>query len=191
MLDVPLKDEEFALIAQIMEGESGIHLRSHKKTLVYNRLRPRLRELGLSSFGQYLERLTADPAELTVAIDLISTNVTHFFREEYQFDYLRKAVLPQFRGEVWRGWSAGCSTGEEAYSLAITCHQALPTNRSWRVLATDISTRALLHAQQGIYPRAAVDHLPPGVVEKYFQISSSEEIQVRSFLRERIWCRYF
>ena len=126
-----------------------------------------------------------------MALNLITTNVTRFFREEHHFRFLEEQVLPAVapRGDIWRAWSAGCSTGEEAYSLAITCREGLDPKVRWRILATDINTHVLSVAQNGIYPRDAVAHLPRALISEYFDIDG-ETAKVKESLKKNIWFRY-
>lgn len=191
MENLTLKDEEFTGIAEIVKANSGIHLTDQKRTLVFNRLRPRLRTLRLDRFGDYLRLIRERPEELALALNLITTNVTKFFREEHHFRFLKEQVLPlvQAQGDIWRAWSAGCSSGEEAYSLAITCWEGLDPKVKWRILATDINTHVLTLAQGGVYPHEAVAHLPAAVIRKYFD-TDGETVKVKEFLKGNIWFRY-
>jgi chemotaxis protein methyltransferase CheR len=186
-----LREEEFKGIAAIVEAKSGIHLTNQKRNLVFNRLRPRLRSLQLERFSDYLRLIREQPEELALALNLITTNVTRFFREEHHFRFLEEQVLPAVapRGDIWRAWSAGCSTGEEAYSLAITCREGLDPKVRWRILATDINTHVLSVAQNGIYPRDAVAHLPRALISEYFDIDG-ETAKVKESLKKNIWFRY-
>ncbi|MDP1697156.1 MAG: protein-glutamate O-methyltransferase CheR [Xanthomonadaceae bacterium] len=155
---IALRDEDFQFIAAFVFERCGIVLGANKRQLVYGRLMRRLRELGLSSFAEYCQRLRSQPEdELDPLASAISTNVTSFFRENHHFDYLAQELLPALAGAAnprIRIWSAGCSSGEEPYSIAMVMAEALG-NRAQsisRVLATDLSLRALTVAQQGMYP---------------------------------------
>jgi chemotaxis protein methyltransferase CheR len=167
-----LSDREFSLLRGLIEREAGIHLTSAKKVLVLARLSRRLRALGLHSFGSYFE-LVSGPggaSERVHMLDAISTNETSFFRERKHFDFLEQEVLPAWRDEAAanrrprcvRAWSAGCSTGEEPYSLAMVLLKHLPPSAGWRtdILATDLSTRALDRARAGIWPIEKADAIP-------------------------------
>ena len=143
-----LSDREFALFAAFIRREAGIALSDAKRTLLVGRLARRLRELGVPSFGHYLRIVESDPDERMQMLDCISTHETHFFREPRHFDFLREVLFPAWRARWPRGrrirvWSAGCSTGEEPYSLAMTLLDGLPPEDGWRheILATDLSTR--------------------------------------------------
>jgi len=162
----------FALLRDLIYRESGIHLADEKASLLTARLGRRLRTLGLDSFDAYYEHLmgTAD-GEMTRMLDCITTNETHFFREARQFEFLETKVFPAWRREGERGmrtkrvraWSAACSTGEEAYSLAMSMLHHFPRSEGWSVdvLGTDISNRALQVAREGIWALEQAGHIPP------------------------------
>lgn len=153
----------FRRFQQLIYCETGIWLSESKTALLCGRLARRLRTLNLSSLSEYYD-LVAEPDqhhERTLMIDAITTNETRFFREPKHFDYLVNTVFPSWRKLAEQGlrprkvclWSAGCSSGEEAYSLAMVMALQLPESEGWqtRVLGTDISTRMLAIARQGIY----------------------------------------
>lgn len=167
-----LSDHEFSLLRGLIEREAGIHLTSAKKALMFSRLRRRLRALGLHSFSTYFE-LVSGPGgdrERVHMLDAISTNETSFFREREHFDFLEREVLPRWREEAAHGrrprrvraWSAGCSTGEEPYSLAMVLLKHLPPGAGWQIdiLATDLSTRVLEGARAGVWPIEKADAIP-------------------------------
>ncbi|PKM07114.1 MAG: chemotaxis protein CheR [Gammaproteobacteria bacterium HGW-Gammaproteobacteria-4] len=155
---IALRDEDFSFISAFVFERCGIVLGANKRQLVYGRLMRRLRELGLVSFAQYVARLREQPdAELDSLASAISTNVTSFFRENHHFEFLAQDMLPALAGQPnprIRIWSAGCSSGEEPYSIAMVLAEVLG-NRApsiARVLATDLSVRALGVGKQGTYP---------------------------------------
>lgn len=171
-------EADFQKISRLVYEKSGIHLTESKKELVKARLGKRLRKGRFQSFAEYYHYVVNDPSgeEIVHLLDSISTNFTQFFREPHHFDYLREQVLPALRlrggrnGGKVRIWSAGCSSGEEPYSIAITLLESLIPVSEWRVhiLATDISTKVLGEAQRGIYPWEKVAHLPMPLLKKYF-----------------------
>jgi chemotaxis protein methyltransferase CheR len=175
---VAISDREFDLLRRLIHAHAGIALAPWKRYLVHSRLARRLQELGLSTFAEYHARLIADAtgAELTRFINAMTTNKTEFFRESHHFDYLRSTWLPA-RGPCRRAsdrhlrlWSAGCSTGEEPYSLAITLLAALDEPASWdvRILASDIDTEVLDRAGEGVYPLEQVAPVPRPLLPRYF-----------------------
>ena len=165
-----LSDQQFIKISKLVYQLCGIHLKSGKEALVRARLMKRLRSLNLKSFDEYLKLIESKDGihELGKMIDVISTNKTSFFREQPHFNYLRETLLPNLKAWKLRFWIAACSSGEEAYSLAITLLEHLDNidSRDVKILATDISTIVLAKARQGIYTDR--HDLPPGISNKYF-----------------------
>lgn len=169
-----LSDLEFQWLRDLIHRHSGIHLNDTKKALIAGRLRRRLHHLGLSSFGAYYRYIVDDDGhELVELLDAICTHETHFFRDAFQFTYLTTHIVPEWRqqgaasgGRSLRVWSAGCSTGEEPYSLAMTLCEQLP---DWHIdiLATDLSTQALHAAQQGIWPIDKAHEIPDRLLRRY------------------------
>lgn len=173
-----LRDIDFEKISRLVYEKCGINLHEGKKELVKSRLGKRLREGGFTSFSQYYKYVITEEGtdELVHMIDCISTNLTYFFREDKHFKKL-DAILPELPGVLGskgtpclRIWSAGCSTGEEAYSLAVTVKESRNgCPGSTRILATDISTTVLKKAADGIYPANKLNSIPSALLKKYFQ----------------------
>ncbi len=176
-----LRPIDFERISKLVYQHCGINLHDGKKELVKARLGKRLREGNFESFSDYYQFITADEGtdELVAMIDSISTNLTYFFREESHFQKLRGILTslantkdPRRSAILFKIWSAGCSTGEEPYSLAMTLKECLNGTDRVKVTATDISTRVLKTAENGIYAEEKLKNLPPSLVKKYFQIGS-------------------
>jgi len=176
---VELTDSQFRRISELIYKLAGIDLQKSKKQLVKARLNSRLRELELTSFDQYLARLSSDRSgnELVMMLDSISTNLTSWFRERHHFNYLREEIIPQILSRKKnprkvRIWSAGCSSGEEPYSIGITLLEAIGNLPNWdmRILATDLSTRVLRMASSGIYPEKRMSGMPETVCRRYFNL---------------------
>jgi chemotaxis protein methyltransferase CheR len=173
----PISDREFGLFQRLIYGAAGIHLAPHKKALLEARLSKHIRELGLHSFGAYYDHVVKEKSrdELIRMLDRVSTNETHFFREPRQFEFLESRLCSEWSQQADAGqrrkritiWSAGCSTGEEAYSIAMLLLDRFPLERGWQIdiLATDLSTRALSTARAGIWPIAKAQEIP----EKYLK----------------------
>lgn len=164
---------EFALFQSLIRREAGIYLSDAKKALLVGRLTRRLRELGLRSFAAYYRRLKADAQERVQMVDRVSTNETHFFREPRQFEFLETEVIPELlRGapRPVRVWSAGCSTGEEAYSVAAVLRAALPAERGWspQIFGNDISTRVLERACEARWPLEKAHEIPSRYRRAFF-----------------------
>ena len=162
-----LSTKEFRLFQSLVQREAGISLSDQKRALLAGRLAPRMRALAIASFGAYFDRVTSDGSELVRMIDSICTNETQFFREPKQFAFLENEVAPRWRAEAERGlrrrevrvWSAGCSTGEEPYSIAMSLLWNLP-EWSIDITATDLSTKALDRASAGTWPIERAAQIP-------------------------------
>jgi chemotaxis protein methyltransferase CheR len=164
-----ITDREFRDIRGWIYQRAGIHLSDQKKALVSGRLASRLRHYQLSHYGEYFNLLQtgAHPDEPQVAVDLLTTNETHFFREPRHFDFLRERIVPSHPAQrPLRVWSAACSSGEEPYSIAMTLASALGDN-AWEVLASDLSTRVLERARSGHYPMARARTIARGCLEAH------------------------
>src|ERR1700722_18072830 len=170
-------DADFNALRALVRKHTGISLSDAKRELVYGRLSRRLRALGLRSFSDYRELLTSDEQgqELVEFCNAITTNLTSFFRESHHFDYLRDQVLKPLaaRGahQRLRIWSAGCSTGEEPYSIAITVRESLPeaARHDIRILATDLDSDVLSRARSGIYAHDRIQGMSAQRVSTFFQ----------------------
>lgn len=171
-----LSDEEFQYFQELARKVSGIALADSKKELVYGRISRRLRALSLNTFREYIDVLdNRDPVELEQFSNMITTNLTSFFRESHHFDYLKRDVMPMLmksRATTKRIniWSAGCSTGEEPYSIAMALLDAIPNIKSWniKIYATDIDSQVVSHARKGVYELDKVNGLPGTYMERFF-----------------------
>lgn len=164
-----LTDREFAQFQGWVHRAAGIHLSPAKKALVCGRLGKRLKHYGLGSYGEYFRLLSEgrQPQEAQIALDLLTTNETYFFREEKHFALLRDRILPERRpGKVFRIWSAACSSGEEPYSLAMLLADQL-ASAPWEILASDISTRVLERARSGHYAIERAAKIPAAYLKAY------------------------
>jgi len=189
--EVKLEESDFQKISDIIYRHCGINLHSGKKELVRARLAKRLRLLKIRSFPEYIEYAMNDTTgnEFTAMVDSISTNLTSFFRENQHFEHLRKEFLPgvmqkkkNSSDSVIRAWSAGCSSGEEPYSIAITLLEAIAADSklSAKILATDISTRILEKAKAGVYDPERVSPVSPEQKRKYLL---SEKVEGRKVFK--------
>jgi chemotaxis protein methyltransferase CheR len=169
----------FSKFQKLIYQEAGIWLATHKHALLTGRLARRLRLLGLSNMQEYYQLVTQHDQqhERAIMIDCITTNETHFFREPRHFDFLEREVFPKWRQEAAGGmrptrlrvWSAGCSSGEEPYSLAMLLLKYFSELKGWEleVLATDISTRMLEKARAAIYPIEKSKDIPAEYLRAY------------------------
>ncbi|HEU0188927.1 MAG TPA: protein-glutamate O-methyltransferase CheR [Gallionella sp.] len=160
---VTINDKEFSQFQKLLHQIAGISLSETKKPLVHGRLAKRLKQHQLNSYGEYFRLLTSgrQPGELQIAVDLLTTNETYFFREPRHFDFLREKILPNRKpGRQFRVWSAACSSGEEPYSIAMHLADHLG-DTPWEVIGSDISTRVLEKARVGHYPMERIEGIPP------------------------------
>ena len=166
-----LSDRDYAYISKFVYERAGIVLSDHKRDMVYARLARRLRVLGLTSFSEYcgLIKGPKGDGEIGFMINAVTTNLTKFFRESHHFDHMRETLLPQVRQDAQakrkkrlRIWSAGCSSGEEPYTIAMVLCDVMSDLDLWdaRVLATDLDTNMLATASAGIYDAKRVEGMP-------------------------------
>jgi chemotaxis protein methyltransferase CheR len=178
--DEHISSRDYARLCELIYAEAGIHLGTEKKTMLEVRIKRRLKILKLDTYGQYCDYLFGHKGlkdEITHLIDVVTTNKTDFFRESRHFDFLADRALPEFMerngGRPFVIWSAGCSTGEEPYTMTIVLSEfalAHPGFR-FRIHATDISTIVLGKAEMGVYTDEIVAPVPPMLRRKYFMRS--------------------
>lgn len=191
-------DADFARLRVLVKEMTGINLSEQKRELVYGRLTRRLRALGIGSFRAYCDFLEANPdAELEHFTNAITTNLTSFFRENHHFEMLANEPLRSWllqrlstTGKL-RCWSAGCSTGEEPYSLAITLAENIPNvfERDVRILATDLDTNVVATAATGVYPENRIESIDRERKAKWFARgtgSNAGMVRVSEKLRKMI-----
>ncbi|MGZ5008633.1 MAG: CheR family methyltransferase [Methylobacter sp.] len=188
---VVLQEKEFAQFRDLIYRIAGINMSPVKRLLVASRLAKRVKHHGLSSYGEYFRMITAaeGKAELQMAVDLLTTNETHFFREPKHFDFLQQHVLPARRpGRPLRIWSAACSSGEEPYSIAMLLHKVLG-NTPWEIVASDLSMRVLEKARSGLYPMERIPEIPRDYLLNYcLKGTGAQEgtLLIERRLRERV-----
>jgi len=166
--DLPFSDADFRAIADLAQERFGLNLAESKKPLVYSRLSRRLKSRKVGSFSEYLVLLNRkdEEGERLELISALTTNVTSFFREQHHFDTLRDALVTELNAKAMMGqrvriWSAGCSSGPEPYSIAMTVLDALPdaAGKDLRILATDIDPKIVKKAREGVYPNEEISGL--------------------------------
>ena len=176
--------DDFNALRALVHKVTGISLAENKRNLVYGRLSRRLRARRLGAFVEYRKLLESDPegAEMVEFVNAITTNLTSFFRENHHFEYLReKCLAPLVRakpGQRFRIWSAGCSTGEEPYSIAMTARETLGENPrvDLRILATDLDSDVLSRARKGVYSADHVKGIAPALLARYFDTSDGKRV---------------
>ncbi|MCO7226116.1 protein-glutamate O-methyltransferase CheR [Pleionea sp. CnH1-48] len=185
---------DFDQVRSLIFNQAGINLAEHKFDMVYGRLARRLRELKLSTVKEYLQSLESAEDEMVNFINAITTNLTYFFREEHHFDYLKNTVIDELvakhkHDQRIRVWSAGCSTGEEPYSISMTLSSLIAGRKNWdiKILATDLDTNVLDKARTGVYECEKVDKLPSSVISMGFNRGKQADLyQVKSRIRSAI-----
>lgn len=185
-----ISDAEFGLFQRLLADIAGISLSPAKRALVAGRLAPRLRQHGLPSFGAYFTLLgeRGREAELQIALDLLTTNETRFFREPAHFEFLRRQLRARPAGRPLRLWSAACSSGEEPYSLAMLLADTVGPD-GWDILASDLSTRVLEQASSGCYRIEAAGQIPPPYLRRYCRRGTgahSGRLLIERALRQRV-----
>ena len=176
--------ESFDALAELTYRESGLQLLAEKTSMIQSRLRHRLSALGVENFKQYADYVCSDDGALErrQMISALTTNVSHFFREQHHFDMLVERVIPKFTEQVRKGdrlriWSAGCSNGQEAYSIAMSLLESYPefSKLNVKILATDIDPKVVEFAKQGEYPERMISGIPPVLLKKYFSEQTGNE----------------
>ncbi len=188
--DPVLSGEEFALVARLAKEAAGLHLSPTKNRMIYSRVAKRARAHHTGSVSAYCETLAhaPEPGEVSRLVSALTTNVTHFHREPHHFDTLRREILPGLLARAKAGapvrlWSAGCSEGMEAYSMAMEVLAAEPAaaDRDLRILGTDIDADMIARARAGLYAARDLAKLPGALREAFF--SSLEEDAERFSVR--------
>lgn len=188
-----LTDANFNKFRTFIYDESGITFSDSNRPILESRLRERLRHVKMDDLGAYFDKLQKDPQELKEFLDSITTNLTRFFRNQAHFDAMEKHVIPNLvaykkaKGleKRIRVWSAGCSTGEEPYTIAMVLKETLPPDFTFDVMASDLSLKCLMTASQGFYPEARSVGIPEGYLTKYFN-KMGDGFQVKEDLKARI-----
>ncbi len=166
-----LTEREYIVIRDLLHKHAGIWLGPSKKALVSGRLFKRVQALGYGTYGAYFELLLSgkNPAELQTAIDLLTTNETYFFREPKHFAMLTDIASNAKKGQIFRVWSAACSSGEEVYSIAMTLQELTRVGKcmNWEVRGSDISTRVLETAVSGLYRMDRTGGISPDFLKRY------------------------
>jgi chemotaxis protein methyltransferase CheR len=187
-----MSKQNFTVIIEEIYKYSGIVLKDIKEDMVYNRISRRVRKTGSHGFDDYLAMaLQQESVEFTHFVNAITTNFTSFFREFHHFDFIKNTAIPEWKSNLHRKklriWSAGSSTGEEAYSIAMTLNDQIPNAWDTKILATDLDTNVVAQGESGIYSPDRVGDLSSTLVSQYFdKIGSGEKerVQVKKSLRD-------
>ena len=168
-----LTDADFEQYRNLIYNECGIHFTSTNRSILESRLKERLREKGVDSVKTYFATITRDQSELKSFLDSVTTNLTRFFRNQAHFDALERHVIPELLNakrasgsNTIKIWSAGCSTGEEPYTIAMLLSDILPPPWNYEIVASDLSLKCLMSAKEGFYSR--IEGIPDNYLKKYF-----------------------
>lgn len=192
-----LSDKEFQTIARYIESTVGIKMPATKRIMMQSRLMRRLRVLKMNSFSEYIDYVfnSKNSDELVLMIDVLTTNKTEFFRENEHFEYLTNKILPEFaqKKNTIKIWSAGCSSGEEPYTISMVISEFMKNNPgkivNFKVTGTDISTNVLDKAYNAVYDLDLVEQLPQHLKKSYFLKSTDKEMncaRIKPELRKHV-----
>jgi len=191
----PFSDEEFKTLCELVTKHSGIQLYDRgKRNMVYSRIARRLRVLEMSSFAEYLLFLQTEfgcEQEFSHCINALTTNLTAFFREAHHFTFLETTALPLLMRrnaatKRIRIWSSGCSSGEEAYSIAMTVSKVVPDDWDVRILATDIDSNMVEHGANAIYSDQLISNMDVSLLQQFFLKGSASGVRVKDRLRSMV-----
>jgi chemotaxis protein methyltransferase CheR len=170
-----LNNADFEKYRAFIYAESSITFTSANRSILESRLKERLRERGIDSAAAYFTKISTDKEELKSFLDAITTNLTSFFRNQPHFDAFKNYVIPELTNNIKktgdhtiRVWSAGCSTGEEPYTIAMLLSEIMPPTWKFEILASDISLKCLMTAKEGFYDETRISGIPPNYLTKYF-----------------------
>jgi len=185
-----LSDADFELYRKLVYDESGIHFSTTNRSILESRIKERLRDKKLESLKEYFQLIVKDKEELKTFLDSVTTNLTRFFRNQAHFDAIENFVVPALlklraAERKVRFWSAGCSTGEEPYTVAMLLKEKLPAGWTFEVIASDISLKSLMVGKEGFYADGRLQGVPENYLSKYFE-KKPGGFQIRDDLRKMV-----
>lgn len=191
-----LSDEYFEKFSKLIYDQSGIHFSSSNRTILQSRLKERLKAVDSQHLSEYYDKILRDKEEMKVLLDSVTTNLTRFFRNTAHFQTFENYVIPdlieykrkKFDKKV-RLWSAGCSTGEEPYSLAMVLKEKLPADFQIEITASDLSLKSLMTAKEGFYPDTRIGGIPENYLNKYF-VKKHNGAQVKDEIKDMVTFDY-
>lgn len=194
MAHVPFSDQEFQRIADLMYAAVGLSYNDSKKSLIHSRLAPRIQKMGFGSFADYITMLedVSQATEFQMAVDLLTTNETYFFREPKHYDLLQQELPQSPNKGALSVWSAASSFGDEAYSTAMMLSDLQMAGRigpDWSILATDVSHRVLLSAKEGVFPQDRLRAVTPERLRRYClrgEGPSEGQVMLQDKVRQRV-----
>ncbi len=191
-LETFLSDAQFSKIRDLIYNASGIHFSSSNRTILESRLKERLRKSGIPTVDEYVNLITKDDGEMKTLLDTVTTNLTRFFRNTAHFQTFERHVIPELVEYKKKNglnhiklWSAGCSTGEEPYSLSMVLLDLLPPGFTFDITASDLSLKSLMTAKEGFYADSRMNGVPEKYLVKYFD-KKSGGYQVKEEVKKNI-----
>lgn len=195
-MDSFLSDASFQRFRDLIYNESGINFCDSNRVVLESRLKEQLRNYKMNSVEEYYKFVTGNITEIKKLLDAVTTNLTRFFRNKGHFDSFRRHVVPQIIKHKYESgdltfnfWSAGCSTGEECYSIAMVLDDMLPSDFKIKVVGSDISLTSLMKANEGVYREDKVKDIPPTYLKKHF-IKEGNHYRVNDLLKEKVHFDY-
>lgn len=191
-VDFEFTKKDFHFIQVFIRKNTGIDLAESKYSMVYARLMKRLRDLGIKTFKEYCAKFQEDEKEQVILINRITTNVTSFFRENHHFEFIVKNLLPEWREkkiEKIRIWSAGCSTGQEPYTIAMVLDHHSRGSLNFEIMATDLDSDVIAKSKKGVYPISSQSEIPQEYLKKYFKKGTGENegfIKILSEIQNKV-----
>lgn len=183
-----LSDAHFQGIIAIAAADAGLAIAASKKSLVQSRVTRRMRKIGIDDCGVYLALLDQDHAERMELICVLTTNVSHFYREQHHFEIVAEKILKKAGNTPLRFWSAGCSNGQEPYTLAIEIlkHVSNAAKQDILILATDIDPQVLSKARSGVYTESEIEGVAPNDRPKFFEAQSDGSFRVKTEIADLV-----
>jgi len=184
-----LRDLDFKRFRDLIYNESGIHFTEVNRPILESRLKERLKKANLEDLDDYYKIITTNENELKTLLDAVTTNLTSFFRNSIQFYALETGVLNEIKrikkDKSIKVWSAGCSTGEEPYTIAMVLREKLDPSWKIEIIASDISFNVLMKAKEGFYPKNKIGGIPPDYLKKYL-IEVGDGYQIKDEIKKLI-----
>ncbi len=187
-----LGDNDFKKIKDLIYDKSGIHFSENNRSILESRLYERLKSTGLEQVADYYDLIIKQEDEMKILLDSVTTNLTRFFRNNAHMQAFENYIIPElveYKRKIGNKkitfWSAGCSTGEEAYTIAILFNEFLPPDFEWNITASDLSLKSLMTAKTGFYPETRISGIQDKYLEKYFE-KTSDGYQVSDIIKNKI-----
>ena len=187
-----LSDSDFNKIKTLIYDKSGIHFSENNRSILESRLYERLKSSGFETITEYYDLIIKQEEEMKILLDSVTTNLTRFFRNKAHMQAFEYYIIPELveykrktGNKTFTFWSAGCSTGEEAYTIAMLFSEFLPSDFEWKITASDLSLKSLMTAKTGFYPETRMNGIPDKYLSKYFE-KTSDGYQVIDRIKSKI-----